>query len=402
MKNIYLTLSILFIQLNAFCQWHPVDTVNAAYYGICFVNDSVGYMGGYGYYKKTTDGGLNWQVDTLPSPQGYVKQFNFFDNGVALIGGNYFDPSYISTDGGNTWGSDTINYPCAFVPNSYVGISAPMNPFGARTPTFKTWNAGINWTEQGWITPNPNGGNTGAIAVSCADSLHACITAGEGSVYLTSDGGLTWARQTPYDSTYNFTNVYMHDSLNIFVVGSYGPMSTNYNSVILRTSDGGLSWNAVYVTGTNVQKVAFANNLVGFAGGDYLVETMDGGNTWTMDTTIFDVVDFSFPDARTGFLLSWDTVYHKGSVDHFKLTTGISNPVVPVEFALSPNPTTGELLIKTEGNDPQTITIYDVNGRIILTQPFKPEIDVTRLSSGIYFVEVQSRGEVARKRFVKM
>jgi hypothetical protein len=101
-------------------------------------------------------------------------------------------------------------------------------------------------------------------------------------------------------------------------------------------------------------------------------------------------------------LLSWDTVYHKGSVDHFKLTTGISNPVVPVEFALSPNPTTGELLIKTEGNDPQTITIYDVNGRIILTQPFKPEIDVTRLSSGIYFVEVQSRGEVARKRFVKM
>jgi|GEM_PF-2878125 uncharacterized repeat protein (TIGR01451 family) len=80
----------------------------------------------------------------------------------------------------------------------------------------------------------------------------------------------------------------------------------------------------------------------------------------------------------------------------------INVPDATNSITLFPNPTTDQLFIKTENITPETIIIYDVNGRIILTQPFKPEIDVTQLSSGVYFIEVQSRGEVARKRFVKM
>jgi hypothetical protein len=39
---------------------------------------------------------------------------------------------------------------------------------------------------------------------------------------------------------------------------------------------------------------------------------------------------------------------------------------------------------------------------MIFTQPFTPQININRLSSGIYFIEVTSNGSVARKRFVKM
>jgi uncharacterized repeat protein (TIGR01451 family) len=69
---------------------------------------------------------------------------------------------------------------------------------------------------------------------------------------------------------------------------------------------------------------------------------------------------------------------------------------------LYPNPTTGQLTIKTLGMTPKTISIYDIDGRLIYTAAFTPETDVTQLSSGLYFVEVTSDIGISRKRFVKM
>lgn len=79
-------------------------------------------------------------------------------------------------------------------------------------------------------------------------------------------------------------------------------------------------------------------------------------------------------------------------------------PKIPsnTSLTLSPNPTTNHLFIKTENIQPQTLSIYDVNGRMIYTTPFKPDVDVQQLSCGLYFVEVTCNEGTARKRFVKM
>jgi len=82
-------------------------------------------------------------------------------------------------------------------------------------------------------------------------------------------------------------------------------------------------------------------------------------------------------------------------------TTGITN-ISTTDVNIYPSPTTGQLFIQTNNLQPQTISIYDINGRIIYSLPFKPEIDISRLSSGIYFVEVNSVAGVMRKRLVKM
>ena len=71
-------------------------------------------------------------------------------------------------------------------------------------------------------------------------------------------------------------------------------------------------------------------------------------------------------------------------------------------ITLYPNPATDQLFIKAENIQAQSITVYDVNGRIIYNLPFKPVVDVHVLSSGIYFIEINSTQGVARKRFVKM
>ena len=111
----------LLIGFDVHCQWTHVDTVNEQYYGIHFINDTEGYIGSNGFYKKSMDGGLSWQVNNLPGPAGYAAQFNFFDNGIILAGSTY--ASYKSGDNGSTWGTGNTNYPCYFLPNSLVGFS---------------------------------------------------------------------------------------------------------------------------------------------------------------------------------------------------------------------------------------------------------------------------------------
>ena len=69
---------------------------------------------------------------------------------------------------------------------------------------------------------------------------------------------------------------------------------------------------------------------------------------------------------------------------------------------LYPNPATTQLFIKTENIQPVSITVYDVDGRKIFTQPFKAEVNINQLRSGVYSMEVNSNEGVVRKRFVKM
>ena len=81
---------------------------------------------------------------------------------------------------------------------------------------------------------------------------------------------------------------------------------------------------------------------------------------------------------------------------------GISQITDDNSITLYPSPAINQLYIKTENIQLETLSIYDVNGRAMYALPFKPEIDVSQLSRGIYFVEVKSSSLVARKRFVKM
>jgi hypothetical protein len=70
--------------------------------------------------------------------------------------------------------------------------------------------------------------------------------------------------------------------------------------------------------------------------------------------------------------------------------------------SLYPNPANNLIYIKTEGLHPETITIYDVDGRQAASQRFEPEVDIHNLPPGVYLMEINSLQGVARKRWIKM
>jgi hypothetical protein len=71
-------------------------------------------------------------------------------------------------------------------------------------------------------------------------------------------------------------------------------------------------------------------------------------------------------------------------------------------ISIYPNPASTELFIKAENFKPVRLTLYDISGQVLQSGKFEPHIDISQLSSGVYFIEVKAGNEVARKRFVKI
>ena len=83
-------------------------------------------------------------------------------------------------------------------------------------------------------------------------------------------------------------------------------------------------------------------------------------------------------------------------------TVGIK-PITNDELRIYPNPTTGELRIESSKFRVQSVDIYDVSGRKVLTSPvslMSPEtvLNISHLPAGLYFVKIHTEvGAVVRK-----
>lgn len=73
-----------------------------------------------------------------------------------------------------------------------------------------------------------------------------------------------------------------------------------------------------------------------------------------------------------------------------------------VRFKISPNPVSDILYITSENNSIDKISVYSINGQLILSEKENThQLDVSALSKGLHFVEVTSENGVAVQKFVK-
>ncbi len=106
----------------------------------------------------------------------------------------------------------------------------------------------------------------------------ALVVVGErGHALVSGDSGQSW-RQADVESRALLTGVFMHDARLGWAVG--------HDEVVLRTRDGGLTWELVHSAPENEKPlldVWFADARTGLAVGAYgrLLATSDGGDTWT-------------------------------------------------------------------------------------------------------------------------
>ena len=83
-------------------------------------------------------------------------------------------------------------------------------------------------------------------------------------------------------------------------------------------------------------------------------------------------------------------------VDGFALNVLDINQNATILF---PNPTTGVLNIENKNID--KINVLDLSGKVISEIDVKPQIDVSQLSNGIYFLQLSINGKKSIQKFIK-
>ena len=297
-------------------EWRKLETVpfKGKQDDIFFVSDKTGWYGnGDGILYKTEDGGEHWDLHWR-KPGTFIRALGFVDEHVGVLGNvgvDYFPgvkdetPLYRTTDGGETWNSVSIRGP---KPKGICAIDVFRKPFinhgvlsnrttmraggrvGGPAYLLRSDDEGLTWTSQDMSTftamildvkfvSERVGFIAGATDVD-VEKAHALVL-------RTGDGGKSW--QTVYEGSrpweITWKLAFPTEQVGYVTVQNYDQDASNKKRVVVKTSDGGLHWAEVSVAEDHELTefgIAFLNPLHGWLGGakqDY--ETVDGGKTWT-------------------------------------------------------------------------------------------------------------------------
>jgi photosystem II stability/assembly factor-like uncharacterized protein len=229
--------------------WTEVATLDNTPSQLDFPTPSQGWaVTQAGTLLSTTDGGRTWQSKTRPA-----RQVDFVSptHGFTLEG----DKLFATTDGGQTWTETSVN-PCGAAYRRFTTIMSFINP------------------QDGWV--------------ACGGQPATAMQQKE--IYRTRDGGVTWDRiAAAYhtDQQPNEGQIYLGGHLrSVFFLDEQRGWIGLSRGVLLATTDGGVTWEAVQGPMGKAQRyindLTFLSPDQGYViDGGILYATADGGQTFT-------------------------------------------------------------------------------------------------------------------------
>ncbi len=260
-----------------------------------FINPSTGYLTtDFGRICKTTNGGVNWSVDS-------TFKFNFYRIGV-LWDVEVINNSVLVTGGGGTIIRSTNsgqNY------SLIQGWKHQLNDIkfinqqtgfvvGERGDIFKSTNQGTTWDKINSNTIN------NLTSVDFLNSQTGFISGDTGTILKTTNQGLNWNKITiPFNRLINKIH---------FKNFSTGYFTSSYT--IYKTTNSGDNW---FRTDSNFNEIFtdiyFLNNDTGFvSAGTEIFRTFNDGVNWISSGTVLSN-SISFINNSTGFTGSGNRVY---------------------------------------------------------------------------------------------
>jgi hypothetical protein len=192
-------------------------------------------------------------------------------------------------------------------------------------------------------------------------------------------------------------DLFATDGQHLHLVCRDVPEGEYKNDLILRSSDGGFTWDTTFLSATiHLNAVKLSDQGTGFAVGDAggMLRTTDGGDTWEWLESPASPSALKFPEKNYTVILKGYQFYRT----NIKWITGV--PAVSQQdgpFHLVPNPAAGQttLIRSGDGSTRGHVTLLSPIGDIIGSFPLEgvsTQIDCSMLSSGLYFVTVESGG----------
>jgi len=143
--------------------------------------------------------------------------------------------------------------------------------------------------------------------------------------------------------------------------------------------DGGAHWQTYDTAGIDLHSIHFLNDSVGFVSGMHSLIMKSGGEITGL------------PD---------DYPWHLVQMGHMEETVPKDPPV-----NIFPNPTSGMITIETVGSGPYTVTVSDLNGRLLYSGDFTHptcRINISPFRQGIYIISVHSGEFVVTRKVSRL
>lgn len=409
-----LTLCTLMSNALAQTTWYPISSgTDRELRTIQFVNDQIGYIGGDSTLLKTTDGGQTWtavEIDTMPF--GSWQQLDIYDmhwfsaeHGIIMSG--IWNGAAETFDGGVSWSAVPFAHngfcqtTALFFFDGNTGFAGGAGCFeGHIIDRFSngTWYETTmpqSWDPQSWVT-----------SIEFRDSQLGLAGTNNGKLLRTTDGGLTWDTVPHLAADSAITDFIFYNDGSIRATHlsefSYG---------VMLSTDDGLTWQFDSETASFFYPDMHAAHINGqgisYLGGRETNSDTNGvifddqGPIWFMtmiDEPVNDIASHS--DSITFLVGRNGSIY--ANVD--PLILGQAPVAQQVRLQLAPNPVHDQLQVSGLDGTIGWVRIVDVSGRDVL----KPEnraimssIDVSHLESGTYLLSVITESGIGSQRFVK-
>ena len=304
---------------------------------------------------------------------------------------------FFTNDGGQSWTQQVVNTQ----PNGITAISFPSRQIGfgiSQSILIKTTNGGKLWTnypiEAGYYH-----------AIHFLDTLNGLI-AEDGILLRLLFGRNAYIKQK--DSSFGkmfFAGCYLATQAREFAVGGFN--TSPGPAVIVRTIDGGNSWDKTIIPDQNTSGgffgIAFTDSLHGTVVGapGLIYRTTNGGDTWLKQES--GVISYlnavSFSDSLTGTIVGDQGVILRTTNGGYSWVR--QNLPVPLDVEISPQPFAQRTSVRYSLPSPAHVSIglYDVTGKAaqhIIENVFQESgmhsigIDGSTLHEGTYYLRLDA------------
>ncbi len=294
-------------------------------------------QGGTGVLYKTVNAGASWEVQSLPATNqiSYLNKVQFLNSQLGFIAGD--SDIFVTKNGGDSW----IN-----VSENYREWNPDENRYGFPFPESFTGTSDLNW-----------------------------FTAGSGGIRKTTDGGNNWQWATlpeiPANYRYSMRDVkFINAQVGIAVGGYIDESFTDGHGVILKT--------------------------------------VDGGNTWEKLPKEFETwgIDLDFVNDQVGYSIGYNWTIDKTTNAGGELLGISENGEWINDAEIYPNPANNTIYFSESvfENQTATVKIFSLDGQWVETQQVnanQPKIDISSLTNGIYLLEVKSGKNSFKQKIIK-
>ncbi len=291
---------------------------------------------------KTTDGGVNWNVQSIDIGNTGLgtSMISAIDDMTAWLvaypnAGGQIGGIWKTTDGGVNWTrQNTADYTNSASFSNVVHFWDANNgfcqgdPIGSGNGEFEIYNTtdgGTTWNAlPGANIPNPLSGEYGYVRDIEVVGDTVWFGTNKGRLYHSTDKGYTW-------TVYQTPETDMGNAKYSFKDGSTGLLTSG--GLVYKTTDAGANWTQLTTTGS-----VFSTGLCYIEGTDVVFTTgtgssysEDGGNTWNIiDTDQHTYVDFINPS------VGWSGAFTVSATEHGIWKWNNLNSNLNADFTASP------------------------------------------------------------------